>query len=152
MKSSRPVNKVLNDANDELAILVTRTRQLASLTRILRQQLDPAIASHCYVGRIEHNRLVVIVDSAAWATKFRFYSAALLPALKNAHHSFAKIEQIQVKILTPTGQDWTSAAAPAVTVRPSLNEENARGITTLADSIDDPELQAALNRLARHGQ
>jgi len=148
MKSSRPVNKVLSEANDELAILVTRSRQLANLTAILRRQLDTNLAPHCYIGGLEKDKLTVIVDSAAWATKFRFYSAILLPNLKEAHHSFAQIEQIQLKILNPVAQETEQEESQ----RPTLNKQNAKGLETLADSVEDPGLQAALTRLAKHAE
>ena len=150
MKSSRHVNKVLSEASSELAMLVTRTKQISNLTAILRQQLDTNLAPHCYVGSIEQNKLTVIVDSAAWATKFRFYSPVLLPNLKQAHHSFAKIEQIQLKILQPVQKPESDHSEPGN--MPQINQENARGISTLAEAVDDPDLQAALLRLAKHAK
>jgi len=147
MKLSRSVNKVLVEANDDLAILVTRTKQLSYLTQILRQQLEPNLAAHCYIGKLEDECLVILVDSAAWASKLRFHSQSLLPQLQTAHQSFAQIQLIRVKILSQS----VSTPEP-VYQKPKMNKENAKGLTTLAESIDDPNLQAALARLAERAK
>ncbi len=147
MKLSRSVNKVLVEANDDLAILVTRTKQLSSLTQVLRQQLEPDLAVHCYIGRLDESALVILVDSAAWASKLRFHAQTLLPLLQTAHQSFARTEQIKIKILNQ------SAKQPdPVFQRPSMNKENAKGLNTLADNVDDADLQAALSRLAKRAK
>ncbi len=147
MKLSRSVNKVLVEANDDLAILVTRTRQLSYLTQVLRQQLESDLAIHCYIGKVDKDALVILVDSAAWASKLRFYSQTLLPQLQMAHHSFASLQQIKIKILSQ------SVTLPEpVYQRPTMNKENAKGLNTLADSIKDVELQAALVRLAKRAK
>ena len=147
MKLSRSVHKVLVDANDDLAILVTRTKQLSRLTQVLRQQLDPDLASHCYIGNLDRDCLVILVDSAAWASKLRFYSQNILPQLRAAHQNFSEIQQVKVKVLSQS----VSAPEPEFQ-KPRMNKENAKGLTTLADSVDDPNLQAALARLAERAK
>ncbi|MGD9386138.1 MAG: DUF721 domain-containing protein [Thioalkalispiraceae bacterium] len=144
MKLSRSVDKVLQQADSELAILVTRTRKLRALTEAFRSLLEPELAAHCYIGNIERERLTVMVDSAAWASKFRFLSQSILPALNNLDHIFSEVKQIQVKIL------YQSPEQPAPHYqRPELNEKNAEGLLTLAEAVDDDNLQAALTRLAK---
>jgi len=147
MKLSRSVNKVLVEANDDLAILVTRTKQLSYLTQLLRQQLEPDLAVHCYIGRLDNDTLVILVDSAAWASKLRFHSQSLLPPLQAAHQSFAQIQQIRIKILSQS-----VTAPPPEFQRPTMNQENAQGLKTLADGIEDADLQAALVRLAKRAK
>lgn len=143
MKLSRPVNKVIAEAGDNLAILVTRTRQLSQLNQILRNHLDVNLAPHCYIGNIERENLVILVDSAAWASKLRFSAQSILANLCSAHPSFANVKKIQIKILNQPVQP-----TEAEFQRPQMNEENAKGLVTLAQSVDDPDLQAALTRLA----
>lgn len=149
MKSSRSLDKVLQDAHDELAILVTRTRQLRRLTTILREQLDETLAPHCYIGSLEPASLTILVDSAAWASRLRFETGQLVDKLHAVHPAFARLAQIKVKIITDMRQDIPPTAAVQSQTRPQLNRENARIINSLADSIDDTELHDALQRLAR---
>ena len=145
MRLSRSVDKVLQEANSELAILVTRTRQIRGLTEQFRGLLEQDLAPYCYIGNIEKNQLTVMVDSAAWASKFRFVSQSILPSLQALNPSFSKVKAIQVKILT---QPYEPEPRPYQ--RPELNQENADGLLTLAENVDDENLQEALTRLARH--
>ena len=147
MKSSRSLDKLLEEAHDDLAILVTRTRQLKRLTGSFRQQLDSDLAPHCYISNVDGANLTVFVDSAAWATRLRFQAPNLIPQLRRSNPVFAKLENIKVKVLTQSGD--TSPALPSKP-GPSMSAENAKGINSLADNVDDPELQEALQRLARH--
>ena len=147
MKSSRKLDKVFQDAHDELAILVTRTRLLQRLTRLMREQLDENLAPHCYIGNLESTYLTILVDSAAWASRLRFESSQLPDRLRNVHPAFARLQHIKIKIITELyGEQPT--ADPTSAKRPHLNAENANIINSLADSIDDAALQDALHRLA----
>jgi hypothetical protein len=144
MKLSRSVNKVLQESDSELAILVTRTRQLNRLTNAFRSLLEPELAKHCYIGNIDEDCLSILVDSAAWASKFRFYSQSILPALNQLDPIFKEVNKIQIKILNQRAE-----AKPPAYQRPQMNQENANGLMTLAENVDDSHLQAALTRLAK---
>lgn len=147
MRLSRSVDKVLQEADSELAILVTRSRQLRGLTEKFRALLEPDLAPHCYIGNIDKDRLIILVDSAAWASKFRFYSQSILPALHSLHPSFCNVTDIQTKILNQVFEP-----APIPYKPPVLSPENAKGLRTLADSVDDSNLQEALTRLAERAK
>ena len=146
MRSSRPINKVFEDASDELANLITRTRQINRLTHILRRHLDDQLAKHCYVGNIQKPILTILVDSASWATRLRFVAPDLIGKLSEDNQAFKDIERINIKILTPSQEKADAAQKQG----PQMNPDNARGIRSLAETIEDPDLQRALNKLARH--
>lgn len=149
MKSSRSVNKLFEEARDDLAILVTRTRQLKRLTSLFRSHIDKELAPHCYLSNIGETEITVYIDSAAWATRIRFQVPQLIPMLRESNPVFSNLENIKIKVLTPSGD--TASPAPLRT-GPNMSEENANGINSLSESIDDPDLQAALTRLARNGK
>jgi hypothetical protein len=144
MKLSRSVDKVLQEADSELAILVTRTRKLRGLTEALRDLLPQDLAPHCYIGNIEPECLTIMVDSAAWASKFRFLSQSILPELQQLNPVFKGVKKIQVRVLNQRFEP-----EPVTYQRPQLNQENAKGLVTLAESVDDDNLKAALTRLAK---
>jgi hypothetical protein len=146
MRSSRPINKVFEDASDELANLITRTRQLNRLTHILRRYLDEQLARHCYVGNIKKPTLTILVDSANWATRLRFVAPDLLGKISQDNQLFSGVERINIRILTPSREKEDPLHRPG----PQMSNDNARGIRSLAESIEDPDLQRALNKLARH--
>ena len=142
------MDKLFEEAHDDLAILVTRTRQLKRLTAVFRSHITNDLAPHCYLSNIEDSELTVYVDSAAWATRVRFQVPQLIPILRKANPVFSKLENIKVKVLTQNGSSAPSASEHK---GPTMSTENANGINSLSESIDDPELQLALLRLARHG-
>lgn len=143
------MNKLFEEAQDNLAILITRTRQLRRLTLALRALLDSELAPHCYISNIEEPLLSVYVDSAAWATRLRFQVPQLLPRLRQANPAFARVSNIRVSIVA---QRHTAAPLPKAPRGPMLSEDNANIINTLSNSIDDPPLQQALRRLAHHAR
>jgi len=147
MKSGRTLGKFFADANGDLAILITRTRQLSRWTAMMRNQLDDALAIHCYIGALDDSTLTIFVDDAAWATRLRFQSAQLIPRLREVGSVFSDVQRIAVKILNV---DRAAEATRQETSGPALSTDNANIINSLSDSIDDPELQEALQRLARH--
>ena len=149
MKASRSLNKLIEEAHSDLAILVTRTRQLQRWTGLFRAQLDAELAPHCYVSGIEDTSLLIYVDTAAWATRLRFVAPQLLPILRSTNPVFSDLSNIKVKVLS---QQNETRAPESHTDGPSMSPDNAHGISTLSNSIDDPGLQEALQRLARHGR
>jgi len=149
MKSSRSLNKLFEEAHDDLAMLITRTRQLRRWTGVFRNQVGADLAPHCYLGRVEEKTLTVYVDSAVWATRLRFEAPQLIPVLQQANPIFSKLTAIQVKVLPPA-EAPSGKSSPSE--GPSMSKENANGINVLSDSIEDPALQQALQRLARHAK
>lgn len=149
MKSSRPLNKLFEEAHDNLAMLVTKTRLLKRLTVEFRSHIDPELAPHCYISNHDGLTLYVYVDSAAWATRLRFQIPQLLPVLRQSNPIFAKLESIRVSILT---QGSDPKAQPPASPGPVMSAENADVIKSLSDNIDAPLLQQALRRLARHAR
>lgn len=150
MKSTRTINKIFQETDSDLAILVTRTRLLKRLTHILRRQLEKELATHCYVGNLDKDTLVILADSAARASKLRFCSSQLLDVLPTADPAFLGIKQIRIKLLQQSAQNTDDS--PSNGQGPHMNQENANGIKTLANSVDDEQLHDALLRLARHAK
>lgn len=149
MKSGRSMNKLFDEAHDDLAMLITRTRQLRRWTGLFRGNLDPELAPHCYLGRVDDSDLTVYVDNAVWATRLRFEAPQLIPKLRQSNPVFAKLNNIKVKVLVPNQNDKKKSHQA---VGPTMSADNANGISVLSKSIEDPELQQALQRLARHAK
>ena len=147
MKSSRTLDKLFEEAHDDLAILVTRTRQLRRWTTLFRSRLDEELAPHCYLSNLDGPALTVYVHSAAWATRLRFQAPNLIPDLRATNPVFASLETIRVKVLAP---DKAATVSPTKSAGPAMSKDNAQGINTLSESIEDPELQQALQRLAKN--
>jgi hypothetical protein len=148
MKSSRTLDKLFEEAHDNLAILVTRTRLLKRLTLEFRSLIDAELAPHCHISGLDETVLCIYVDSAAWATRLRFQIPQLIPVLRRSNPVFSKLDNVQVKILTQRGDTRQPQPPPG----PVMSLENSNIINSLSESIDDPSLQQALLRLARHAR
>jgi hypothetical protein len=147
MMSPGRIDKLLSAENHELASLITRVRQLDRYSRRLRQLLPSPLCEHCRVADIRENKLIVGVDNAVWATKLRFYVPSLLPQLQQSHQELAGITRIKVLILQATSIPGSEQPQKHSL---QLSSENAAQLNSLAETIDDEHLRAALQRLASH--
>ncbi len=129
----------------ESARLIERIQYLKSLNGQLHICLDPETSSHTQVADLNAERLLVHVDSSAWATRLRYQLPQLLRCL-NQHPSLAQLRRIDIRV-APLAQPVPSPPQPA-----TLSDANAAIIDSTADSLSDPSLRTALKRLARRGR
>lgn len=118
---------------------VENARAQSLLLEELAEQLPPAIRSHCLGARLDGDTLVVLADSAAWATRLRYALPSIL-----ARHGARKC---RVRVM-PLEQ----RRPKTVRKRPQLPPEAARLLAQTAESTEDPDLAAVLRRLAAHGE
>jgi hypothetical protein len=101
-------------------------------------------AGHSEPTLYEGGRLTVTVRSPAWASRVRQKEAGLMRALR-ADPAFRGLRELRVRI-QPTDPVVKPAAAPAR--RPSrISPRAARMVQSVAASVSDPDLRAALERL-----
>lgn len=144
MKSSTPLYKLLKAKKGDVAELVTHARQLGHLSSIVQAMLEPSLANHCQLAHFDGSRMVLIADTPAWASRLRFSINTLLAQLKqysNKFHALSQIE-VQVKPLLPP-------IPTPLTKERKLSADAARCLTESAESIEDPALREALQRLAK---
>ena len=144
MNSARPLYKFLSRKKGDVADLVTQAQIHQKQARSLANLLDPALRGHVRLANIRTNTLILLADSAAWATRARLFTPALLQKLRNNSHIFGKIEKIELKI-RPHAESAPPPPPPARKLSPAA----AACLRSAAAGIDDPELKAALDQLAR---
>lgn len=127
------------------ARLIERVRYLRSVNGHLRACLDTETSNHVQVADVNSERMLVHIDSTAWATRLRYQSPQLLRCL-HRHPSLAQLRRIEIRV-TPLAQPVSSSPQPA-----TLSAVNAAIIDSTADSLSDPNLRTALKRLARRGR
>ncbi len=143
MNFSGSLYKFLLGKKGEVAQLVTQGRHLQRLTRLLQNELDPALAPHCYIGALTPPQLTIVVDSPAWSTRLRFQSASLIRQINKKYKEFQGVNHIEIKIYPARVQRRAPPPVPRL-ISPSA----AKGITQMANSLDNPNLKQALLRLA----
>lgn len=118
----------------------------AALEQRLLARLPTPLQGHCRLGQIRDNKLILIVDSAAWATRLRFLTPQLIKQF--AADDSVTVDTLEVRIQP---QNQPAASPPPARSPARLSPENAALITSLARSISDEKLSHALQRLAGRG-
>jgi hypothetical protein len=102
------------------------------------------MAGHSEPTLYEGGTLTVTVGSPAWASRLRQQEPGLVRALKG-DPLFRGLRQLRVRI-QPT--DPVVKASPLRTQAPSrISGKAARMVRSVAETVSDPELRAALERL-----
>ena len=130
----------LRSRDSGLKTLLDRGDELLRLTEEVRAQLPLPLSLHCTVGGLRDGRITLVADTPAWAARLRFHGPALLQKLGRG------LSQVRV-IISPPRQDRQPPRR-----RAQLSESSARLLGDTASGVDDPQLRAALLRLARRGR
>lgn len=124
-----------------LADVLRRAGKLRRLDQALRSRLPADLAGHVHVANVRAARLVVIADSAAWATRLRFHGGNILQDLRSPDGGELRRLDIQVRPhgIEPRPKRRAQRPSPAA----------CRNIESVAAHIEDNDLADALRRLAR---
>lgn len=137
MSTTRPLSTLLSHSNH----LLEHARHLARLQKLLERELPADLSRHCRVQNLRGGILFIQTDGSAWANRLRY----LLPALQQKLHlpgEALPLRDIQVAVVPVQ-------AAPPVPKRPAkLTAATAQLLEESAAATDDPQLRAALQRLA----
>jgi hypothetical protein len=87
---------------------------------------------------------VIATDSPAWLSKIRYLAPELLRILRAAP-GLATLQHIQFKVIPAAA----AHPAPLPPHRPTLSRQGADILRSTASGIEDPQLSAALRRLAQ---
>ncbi|MBI3900212.1 MAG: DUF721 domain-containing protein [Gammaproteobacteria bacterium] len=129
-----------------LANTLSRHADVASKLRHLWQTHVPEpLASHAHPVRYEAGVLYVHVDTPAWASRLRQQQTSVATSLRRDAMARELVE-IRVRVVPLEQAIPRTARTPARTSR--LTTAAASQIDRTADGINDPELRAALKRLA----
>jgi hypothetical protein len=93
---SHPVSVTLALSSPGLSDLVERARFLKQLDSQLRAELPASLSAHVRVANLHEDRLVMVADSATWATRLRYERQKILLALRR-HYSI-RCPALEVKI------------------------------------------------------
>jgi hypothetical protein len=127
-----------------LQSLFEQACRLSHLQQLLESQLQPAAREHCRVASWSGGCLLLVISDGHWATRLRYQQRRLQRQLE-AIPEFAGLQRILFKV-RPTQHTST---APR---RLSLSTAAAESLHTTAEGIRDPQLRAALERLASHAR
>ncbi len=145
MQSPKHVIQLLTGPSSTLHQLVDRCSQLQRLTRLVRDFLPAPLNQHCQAANIRDQQLVMHTDSSTWATLLHYQSSELLHFLRQ-QPGLEYISNIRTRIC-PRPQE-TPAIDAMDSSSSNLSGSTATLIGNLADSMSNPALKKALQRLA----
>ncbi|HKS12896.1 MAG TPA: DciA family protein [Pseudomonas sp.] len=132
LRQARPLKALLNQAH-----------RLSQLQRLVESQLQPAAREHCHVASWREGVLLLVVTNGHWATRLRYQQKRLQRQLQ-VMDAFHGLQRISFKVQPPAFHERPAGPGPA------LSGNAAQSIQATAESITNPNLRAALERLARH--
>ena len=125
-----------------LGRLVRRARRLEALQREAAAHLGLPLAAHVRVADVREGTLVLVADGPAWAARARFHARPLAAHL--GRRFGLRLARTRVRVVPPP------PAAPR-RGRPPLPPAAREALLGAARGVRDPDLRAALRRLARRG-
>ncbi len=137
--------KILNGPKaSSLQPLLSYANYLQHQSKRLRGSLSEPIASHIALANIQHGVATIIVDSSTWLGKVRYLAPIIQQTLINQGLTINKV----VFKADPTYHLGRKPEHPPAVMPAAAGEL----LHDFASSIDNPKLQAALQRLAKHGK
>jgi hypothetical protein len=113
------------------------------LQRRIRRALEPDLRPHCLHATLEGGRLTLVSDSPVWASRLRFGAPGLMAALAGER----PVTEVRVRVAPQAAARSGLATQPAVT----LSAGTVSHLLGAAESMEDPDLAAALRHLAGSG-
>jgi hypothetical protein len=96
------VRDVISGSDSAFAILLNKARLLAEVESLLAGFAGQGELGHFQVAAMQQDRLVLITPTAAWATRLRMQTQAMLRFLRaSGHAQLGHIEVLVAPIVSP---------------------------------------------------
>ena len=101
-QSAIRLTEILSNPDSSLGSVLKRASMLLQLQQLLAGSVDPSLAARFQVANIRDNRLILLVPTAALATRLRMQTPQLLQILHQA--GFRKLREIETRVAPLIGQ------------------------------------------------
>ena len=158
----KPINEQINPN------FVIQAKKLARYTKLLRNILPVECHNHVQVANIRNHSLMLMTDSPVWTTRLRQLSPQILQFIRENSRDVDQkqsatmdnevIHHVQISTRYLTAASNTAEALslggenpPSLTTKKlEISDSTAELLTQSADSIEHPQLKAALLKIASH--
>lgn len=140
-KPPRSVSALLRSPPRALAHVIRQAAFLQEIEDVVHGGLPPEARGQVRVAACDRDRLLLLVGNAGWATRLRYQQNAIRREL--ARRMRRHVERVEIRV-RPMDEIAPPQAAPR-----RLSDDARRQIETAAGCVDNPELAAALRRLAK---
>ncbi len=139
-------NHILKNESKTLHNLFKKLDQLHELNRVFALYVEAGIVSHCQVANLQNNCLIVIVDSANWATQLRFLIPDVIAKMKR-HSGLENLQAICCKTRPDTQKHSARKKRPATPMQ-QLSAESADYLLSVAETLEDEKLRKIMKKIA----
>lgn len=137
--------KSLFDTSDgDLKRIVQVVDRLKSLNNALKEYLPGKLGDHCMVANLSKGKLIITLDSSAWASKFYYEKPSLLSKLRQSP-DFAGISHIEHRV-DPDMFKALKTEKPQKQLPTKLSKDAGDALKGLMDHADE-NLKAKLKKL-----
>lgn len=142
LRLPRKASEWLRNCKGPARQLFETSHALHLLQEKIAKILPESLVSHVQVIQIKDDRLVLAADSAVWASQLRHRRSAILRHMTQPGQT--ALQRLEIKI-SPL------YAPPLIrTIKRRLPAQAGQHLELTARTVSDPELSAALRRLAHH--
>ena len=146
MNFPKPLYKYLKGNKDSVADLVTKARFMGKLNQEFLKNIPGPINLHVQLAYVHGEKIHVIADSPAWATKFRFMSAHIIPTLRKNIQYFQYVKEMSVST-KPMLEKHEKRKKPHIRY---ISDEAKHCLENMAEGLDNEKLRQSLLRLAKN--
>lgn len=139
-KGPRTIGNWLSQAPRTTRDLLRQAQVLADVAARLNEVLPAEVRPHWQLARLGPQLMVVTADGSAWAMRLRHLS----PQLRTEAERITGMRPRALKVKVANLPRATREVQPR-----QLSAKGAEALLRAAESVADPELKAALLRLAR---
>ncbi len=147
----------MKSINEQIsARFIAQAKKLTRYKRLLRNILPAECYDHVEVANIRDQNLMLITDSPVWTTRLRQLSPQILQFIRdNSSDAQADRSQIihHIQISTryhPSNGNQQQTLNKKDRPRLQISDKTATLLSQSAESIDHPQLKAALLKVASH--
>ncbi|OUD12031.1 DUF721 domain-containing protein [Thioflexithrix psekupsensis] len=141
-----PVNELLTRTTS-LHTLIQRGQALQQLDQRLKVHLPETLRAHCCVANVTGECLILLTDSAVWATQLRYWHDTLLNHTRQI--TGQTITRLDIRVRPSQFQhNPAHPTDPSSMPQRALSAETSVLLRSVADSMADTSLRSALHRLA----
>ncbi len=143
--SAHQINRLIDAPESSLHDLMATTDRLLQLEKEVRLRLPESCQKHCKLASYQNGKLILHVESAAWATKIRYLQRELIVQLKQIP-VLKEINRIQVSVRPTKRLPVKQFKAQ------TLSTQSCEHLQHTADIFGDSPLSRALRSLAQPKQ
>jgi hypothetical protein len=147
---SKPVSALLQPNHNDLQTVLSKVKAIQTLNQTIIPLLDDSLQKYCQVANLANGVLVLLTANGSVASQMRYVIPDLLRKLRS-NPSLRHIHEIQCKVRPQVSVGVERGAAKRKPKKVTLlSADTAATLLDMAETIEDPELRAIMQRIAQN--